>query len=110
LHCFHQNFLASTVLVLAAISAILTLIALWRYEFRRAQIAVILQTVCLLWAVAIAQFPNLGGPDQMPIGSNVAPSNVVRSLLWIAGLGLVTLVPAMLFMLRTFRAGTPKSY
>ena len=108
--CFQQNFLARTVLVLAAISAILTLLALWRGEFRRAQIAVILQTVCLLWAVAIAQYPNLGGPGQLPIASNVAPANVVQSLLWIAGLGLVTLLPAMLFLLRTFKAGLPKSY
>src|SRR5262249_2657002 len=57
--CFQQNLLASAVLALGAISAIVTLTALWRNEFRRAQIATIMQTVCLLWAVAIAQFPNL---------------------------------------------------
>jgi cytochrome d ubiquinol oxidase subunit II len=108
--CFQQNFLARVSLVLAATSAALALAALWRWRFRVAQIAVISQTVCLLWAVAIAQYPNLGGPGQMPISANSSPANVMWSLLWIAGLGMAILVPAMLFLLRTFKAGLPKRY
>jgi hypothetical protein len=60
--------------------------------------------------VAIAQYPNLGGPGQMPISSSAAPANVVWALLWIAGLGAATLVPAMLFLLRTFKAVSQKRY
>jgi cytochrome bd-type quinol oxidase subunit 2 len=90
--CFQQHLAAGVALVLAGIFAVLTLAALWRCRFRLAHIAVILQTVFLLWAVALAQYPNLGGPGQMPISSSAAPANVVWALLWIAGFGTATLV------------------
>jgi len=108
--CFQGHIVARVALAIAATLTVLTLAALWRRRFRLAQIAVISQTVFLLWSVAFAQYPNLGGPDQMPISSSAAPDNVILALLWIAGLGTATLVPALLFLLRTFRAASSKSY
>lgn len=107
---FQRNFAARVVLAIAPASTVVTLAALWLRRFRVAQIAVILQTIFLLWGVALAQYPNLGGPDQMPISSSAAPQNVLVPLLWIVGLGTATLVPAMLFLLRTFKAASPKNY
>ncbi len=108
--CFQQHSVPRVGLGLVAASALLTLVALWQHRFRLAQVAVISETVFLLWSVALAQYPNLGGPDQLPLSSSAAPRNVILSLLWIAGLGVATLVPAMLFLLRTFKAASPKSY
>ena len=77
--------------------------ALWRRAYRLARLLAMAQVVFLMAGWALAQYPYLLRPDLL-IEAAAAPESVLRSALWVLGLGSFLLLPSFWYLFRLFKA------
>ncbi|HUR94480.1 MAG TPA: cytochrome d ubiquinol oxidase subunit II [Gemmatimonadales bacterium] len=90
------------------VAALAALAALWGRRYHLARVAVGAQVSLIIWGWAIAQYPFLVPPD-FTIDGVAAPAVTLRLVLITLGLGIVVLVPSLLYMFRVFKAGPSHS-
>ncbi|HEV8341014.1 MAG TPA: cytochrome d ubiquinol oxidase subunit II [Candidatus Binatia bacterium] len=79
-----------------------TLGALWRRHFHLARVLAVGQVALILTGWALALYPFLVPPD-ISITEAAAPLNVLRPVLWGIAIGLLILVPSLLYLFRVFK-------
>lgn len=86
-----------------AASAIATLTALWLYRLRIARVFAIIQTCGIVLGWGLAQYPHIILPG-LTLQQAAAPDIVMRWILIAVVAGTLLLVPALIFLLRIFKA------
>lgn len=87
---------------LTGISAVTALAALWQRRWGLARLAAAGQVTCIVWGWAIAQFPYALPPDlEIPAAS--APAATQRLVVYALAVGLVVLVPSLVYLFRIFK-------
>jgi cytochrome d ubiquinol oxidase subunit II len=94
--------------VATGLAAIAVLAALWRRRYHLARVAVGLQVSLILWGWAVSQYPYLVPPD-LSIQDAAAPSATLRLVLIALGLGIVVLLPSLVYLFRVFKAAPSHS-
>ena len=94
--------------VATGLAAIATLAALWRRRYHLARVTVGLQVSLILWGWAVSQYPYLIPPD-LTIRGAAAPTATLRVVLIALGLGVVVLLPSLVYLFRVFKAAPSHS-
>jgi cytochrome bd ubiquinol oxidase subunit II len=79
--------------------------ALWQRRFHLARVLAAGQVTLILTGGALALYPFLVPPD-ISITQAAAPLNVLRPVLWSMAIGLLILVPSLLYLFRVFKSGS----
>jgi cytochrome d ubiquinol oxidase subunit II len=94
--------------VATGLVAIAVLAALWWRRYHLARVAVGLQVSLILWGWAVSQYPYLVPPD-LSIQGAAAPAATLRLVLIALGLGIVVLLPSLVYLFRVFKAAPSHS-
>jgi cytochrome d ubiquinol oxidase subunit II len=94
--------------VATGLAAIAVLAALWRRRYHLARVVVGLQVSLILWGWAVSQYPYLVPPD-LSIEDAAAPTATLRLVLIVLGLGIVVLLPSLVYLFRVFKAAPSHS-
>jgi cytochrome d ubiquinol oxidase subunit II len=94
--------------IATGLAAIVVLAALWWRRYHLARVAVGLQVSLIVWGWAISQYPYLVPPD-LSIPGAAAPASTLRLVLIALGLGIVVLLPSLLYLFRVFKAAPSHS-
>ena len=89
-------------------AAIVVLASLWWKRYHPARVAVGAQVSLIVWGWALAQYPYLVPPDLTVIDA-AAPPATLRLVLITLGLGVVVLLPSLVYLFRVFKAGPSHS-
>ncbi len=89
-------------------AAVAVLAALWGRRYHLARMAVGAQVSLIIWGWALAQYPLLVPPD-LSVDGAAAPPVTLRLVLVTLGLGVVVLVPSLVYLFRVFKAGPSDS-
>jgi len=95
--------LAVAVQVATGVAAVVAIGALWRRRYPLARLAAGAQVSFILWGWALAQYPYLI-PPTLAIRDAAAPAATLELLLWALAGGAVILIPALVYLFRTFNA------
>jgi cytochrome d ubiquinol oxidase subunit II len=90
------------------LAAVATLAALWWRRYHVARVAVGAQVSLIVWGWAVSQYPYLIPPD-LTVESAAAPRTTLRLVLVALGLGVVVLLPSLVYLFRVFKAGPSDS-
>ena len=85
-----------------AASALVALYALYKWQFRRARVAAVIQVSLITVGWGLAQYPDLI-PGQLSLYEAASETVVLRYLIAALGLGLVVLIPAFVVLFRLFK-------
>jgi cytochrome d ubiquinol oxidase subunit II len=91
--------------IVTGVFAMGAIVALWRRHFHIARVLVAGQVTLILTGWALALYPFLVPPD-ISITQAAAPLNVLRPVLRSMGIGLLILVPSLLYLFRVFKSGS----
>jgi len=94
--------LALTVVFLAVICGVATLALLWQRSFLLAQVSAAGTVSLTIAGFAAAMFPELL-MGQLTLSAAAAPEATLRAFLAVIPVGMLILVPSLLFLYRTFR-------
>jgi len=94
--------------VATGLAAIVVLAALWWRRYHLARVVVGLQVSLILWGWAVSQYPYLVPPD-LSIEGAAAPAATLRLVLIALGLGIVVLLPSLVYLFRVFKAAPSHS-
>ena len=94
--------------VATGLAAIAVLAALWWRRYHLARVAVGLQVSLIVWGWAVSQYPFLVPPD-LSIRGAAAPAATLRLVLIALGLGIVVLLPSLVYLFRVFKAAPSHS-
>lgn len=94
--------LALTVVFLAVIFGVATLALLWRHCFVLAQVSAAGTVALTIAGFAAAMFPDLL-MGQLPLEAAAAPRATLNAFLAVIPIGMLFLVPSLLFLYLTFR-------
>jgi cytochrome d ubiquinol oxidase subunit II len=94
--------------VATGLAAIAVLASLWWKRYHLARMAVGLQVSLILWGWAVSQYPYLVPPD-LSIQGAAAPAATLRLVLIVLGLGIVVLLPSLMYLFRVFKAAPSHS-
>jgi cytochrome d ubiquinol oxidase subunit II len=94
--------------VATGLAAIAVLASLWWKRYHLARMAVGLQVSLILWGWAVSQYPYLVPPD-LSIQGAAAPAATLRLVLIVLGLGIVVLLPSLIYLFRVFKAAPSHS-
>jgi cytochrome bd ubiquinol oxidase subunit II len=94
--------------VATGLAAIAVLAALWWRRYHLARVAVGLQVSLILWGWGVSQYPYLVPPD-LTIEGAAAPAATLRLVLIALGLGIVVLLPSLVYLFRVFKAAPSHS-
>ena len=86
-----------------AVAAVATFVLLWRRRFAWARVTAAAQVGFIVLGWAASQYPYLVVPD-LTLRQAAASPNVLRWLLVAIGVGLITVVPSIILLLRVFQA------
>ncbi len=98
---------AAFFVVLAVLAGISTQVLLWRCRFLPAQIAAAGTVTLAMTGFAAAMYPDLL-VGQLTLAAAAAPTATLRAYLSVLAIGIIILVPSLLFLYWTFR-GAPDS-
>jgi cytochrome bd ubiquinol oxidase subunit II len=84
-------------------AAIVVLAALWWKRYHLARVAVGAQVSLIIWGWALAQYPYLVPPD-LTVTKAAAPPVTLRLVLIALALGIVVLLPSLVYLFRVFKA------
>jgi cytochrome d ubiquinol oxidase subunit II len=90
------------------VAAVAVLAALWWRHYHVARVAVGAQVSLIVWGWAVSQYPYLIPPD-LTVAKAAAPEATLRLVLIALGLGIVVLVPSLLYLFRVFKAAPSDS-
>jgi cytochrome bd ubiquinol oxidase subunit II len=93
---------APSALVLHGVTAVAAFALLWRRRFRLARVAAAMQAGFIVLGWAMSQYPYLVVPD-LTVQSAAASPSVQRLLVVALAVGLVTVVPSIVLLLRVFQ-------
>ena len=96
------NWWAPLLLLWTGLSATSALLSLWLRVFRMARIAAFVQVSLILVGWGLAQFPHLVAPD-VTIQNAAAPESTLKPLLIALGVGVVVLLPSLLYLFQIFK-------
>jgi cytochrome d ubiquinol oxidase subunit II len=85
------------------LAAVAVLAALWWRRYHVARVAVGAQASLIIWGWAVSQYPYLIPPD-LTVETAAAPEATLRLVLVALGLGIVLLVPSIVYLFRVFKA------
>ncbi|MFZ5623080.1 MAG: cytochrome d ubiquinol oxidase subunit II [Gemmatimonadota bacterium] len=88
---------------LIAVSAIVTLLALWRRQYRLARAAAPAQVTLILVGWALTQYPYIV-PPTLTVQDAAAPDATLALLLLALGAGAVLLFPSLYYLFRIFKS------
>ena len=94
--------------VATGLAAIAVLASLWWKRYHLARMAAGLQVSLILWGWAVSQYPYLVPPD-LSIQGAAAPAATLRLVLIVLGLGIVVLLPSLVYLFRVFKAAPSHS-
>jgi cytochrome d ubiquinol oxidase subunit II len=94
--------------VATGLAAIAVLASLWWKRYHLARVAAGLQVSLILWGWAVSQYPYLVPPD-LSIQAAAAPAATLRLVLIALGLGIVVLLPSLVYLFRVFKAAPSHS-
>ena len=94
--------------VATGLAAIAVLASLWWKRYHLARMAAGLQVSLILWGWAVSQYPYLVPPD-LSIQGAAAPAATLRLVLIVLGLGIVVLLPSLMYLFRVFKAAPSHS-
>lgn len=94
--------------VATGLAAIAVLAALWWRRYHLARVAAGLQVSLIVWGWAVSQYPYLIPPD-LSIRDAAAPAATLRLVLIALGLGIVVLLPSLVYLFRVFKAAPSHS-
>jgi len=94
--------------VATGLAAIAVLAALWWRRYHLARVAAGLQVSLIVWGWAGSQYPYLVPPD-LSIRDAAAPAATLRLVLIALGLGIVVLLPSLVYLFRVFKAAPSHS-
>lgn len=97
---------ALPLVILSGVSGSGALILLYRGRFLVARLGAALAVASVLWAWALAQYPNLLGPG-LTIARAAASRSVLQATLFSLGVGAVLLVPSLAWLYILFQRGSP---
>ena len=86
----------------------MVLAALWWGRYHVARAAVGLQVSLIVWGWALSQYPYLVPPD-LSIPGAAAPATTLRLVLVALGLGIVVLLPSLVYLFRVFKVAPSHS-
>jgi cytochrome bd ubiquinol oxidase subunit II len=86
-----------------AVSSVSAFALLWRRRFHLARVAAAVQVGLIVLGWAVSQYPYLVVPD-LTLQAAVASPSVQRVLVVALGVGLITVVPSLVLLLRVFRS------
>jgi cytochrome d ubiquinol oxidase subunit II len=89
-------------------AAVAVLAALWWRRYHLARVAVGAQVTFILWGWALAQYPFLVPPD-LTVEGAASPAITLRLVLLALGLGILILLPSLLYLFRVFKAAPSDS-
>jgi cytochrome d ubiquinol oxidase subunit II len=90
------------------IAAVAALAALWWRRYHLARVAVGAQVSLIVWGWALAQYPYVVPPD-LTVSSAASPPVTLRLVLGALGLGILVLVPSLIYLFRVFKAAPSHS-
>jgi cytochrome bd ubiquinol oxidase subunit II len=90
------------------LAAVAVLAALWWRRYHLARMVVGLQVSLILWGWAVSQYPYLVPPD-LSIEGAAAPAATLRLVPIVLGLGIVVLLPSLVYLFRVFKAAPSHS-
>jgi cytochrome d ubiquinol oxidase subunit II len=102
-----QEPLALALHGVTAVAAVATFALLWKRRFRWARITAAAQVGFIVLGWAASQYPYLVVPD-LTLQQAAASPNVLRLLLVALALGLITVVPSIVLLLRVFQSRPPQ--
>jgi cytochrome d ubiquinol oxidase subunit II len=102
-----QEPLALVLHGVTAVAAVATFALLWKRRFQWARLTAAAQVGFIVLGWAASQYPYLVVPD-ITLQSAAASPAVQRLLLVALGVGLVTVVPSLVLLLRVFQARPPE--
>jgi cytochrome bd ubiquinol oxidase subunit II len=94
--------------IATGLAATAVLAALWWRRYHLARVVVGLQVSLILWGWAVSQYPYLVPPD-LSIEGAAAPAATLRLVLIALGLGIVVLLPSLVYLFRVFKAAPSHS-
>jgi cytochrome d ubiquinol oxidase subunit II len=94
--------------VVTGLAASAALAALWWRRYHLARVAVGVQVSLILWGWGVSQYPYLIPPD-LTIAGAAAPAVTLRLVLIALGLGVVVLLPSLVYLFRVFKAAPSHS-
>ncbi len=94
--------------VATGLAAVAVLAALWWRRYHLARVAAGLQVSLIVWGWAVSQYPYLVPPD-LSIRDAAAPAATLRLVLIALGLGIVVLLPSLVYLFRVFKAAPSHS-
>lgn len=103
---FHAPF-ALAVHGVTAVAAVATFVLLWKRRFPWARISAATQVGFIVLGWAASQYPYLVVPD-LTLQEAAASPQVLRLLLVALAVGLITVVPSIVLLLRVFQARPPQ--
>lgn len=89
--------------VVVAVAALIALWAIWRRRWRLARVAAAAQVSLILWGWVLVQRPFVV-PPMLTVRDAAAPRITLELLLAALAAGAVVLVPALVYLFRTFAA------
>jgi cytochrome d ubiquinol oxidase subunit II len=84
------------------------LAALWWRRYHVARVAVGAQVSLIIWGWVLAQYPYVIPPD-LTVSGAAAPDVTLRLVLTALGLGVVILLPSLVYLFRVFKAAPSDS-
>lgn len=87
---------------LAGLMMVAAFVLLQRQQFSWARAAAVLQNSAMLWSILAAQWPYLIFPD-LTLANAASPAPTLRFILLALPLGMLVLVPSLLFLFYTFK-------
>jgi len=99
-----KSVIAPPLHVITGAAAIATILALWVRRYRLARITAALQVSCIIWGWALSQFPLIIPTEYagLTIRAAAAPSATLDLLLIGLIVGVIVLVPSLVYLYRTF--------
>lgn len=90
------------------LAAVAVLAALWWRRYHVARVAVGAQVSLIVWGWAVSQYPYLVPPD-LTVANAASPEATLRLILIALALGIVVLVPSLVYLFRVFKAAPSDS-
>ena len=90
------------------LAAVAVLAALWWRRYHLARVAVGAQVSLIVWGWALAQYPYLVPPD-LTVSGAASPPVTLRLVLAALGVGVLVLVPSLIYLFRVFKAAPSHS-
>ena len=94
--------------LVTGVAAVAVLAALWWRRYHLARLAVGAQVSLIVWGWALAQYPHLVPPD-LTVSGAASPPVTLRLVLATLGLGILVLVPSLIYLFRVFKAAPSHS-